>query len=238
MSGIRGDKRIDIGKNIIASYEEKGLKFEIIVDPDKSWEYRDGKDIDLSNVLIGYTIFEDVMRGERANVEDLIDIFGTDDVFKIADKILKEGNIQLTKERRKRLLEEKRKLLINYLIKNSIDPTKNLPHPPARIERAIEEAKVHIDPFLDIKKQAENVVSKISSIIPIRLEVLRIALKIPSKFSAKSYGIIEKYGTIEKDEWQKDGSWIVIVQLPSGLQQKLIDDMNNLTKGKFELKRL
>ncbi|MHA1268670.1 MAG: ribosome assembly factor SBDS [Candidatus Helarchaeota archaeon] len=238
MSGIRGDKRIDIGNNILVRYEKEGLKFEIIVNDTKAWDYREGKDIDITDVLVGYYIFTDALRGEKAIESDLNYIFGTDDVFKIADIILKEGEIQLTKERRKKLIEDKRKKIINYIVKNSIDPTKNLPHPPARIIRAMEEANIHIDPFMDVKKQAEDIVSKLTPIIPIRLEVLKIALKIPNKFASKSYGIVERYGIIEKDEWQKDGSWIVILQIPAGLQQKLIDDLNNLTKGKFNLKRL
>jgi ribosome maturation protein SDO1 len=238
LSGIRGDKRIDIGDNILASYEKEGYRFEIIVDPKKSWDYRETGDVDITEVLEGYIIFEDALRGRRASEDDLKYIFGTDEVFKIADIILKEGEIQLTTERRKKLVEEKKKDIIAYLVKNSIDPTKDLPHPPARITRAMEEANVQIDPWEDIRSQAERIVSEIASIIPIRLEVLKIALKIPSKFAAKSYGIVERYGTIEKDEWQKDGSWIVVIDIPAGLQQKLVDDLNNLTKGKFELVKM
>jgi len=238
LSGIRGDKRIDLGNNIIASYEEKGSRFEIIVDPNKSWEYKNGKDIDLADILAGYIIFEDATRGKKANEEDLKSVFGTDDVFKIADIILKKGKLQLTTERRRKMVEEKKKQIIDYLVKNGIDPTKNLPHPPARIIRAMEEARVHIDPWRSVEKQAEEIASKIAAIIPIRLEVLRLAIRIPSKFAAKAYGLIEKHARIEKDEWQTDGSWIAVIQIPAGLQQKMVDELNKFTKGKFELKRL
>ncbi|MBD3229465.1 MAG: ribosome assembly factor SBDS [Candidatus Lokiarchaeota archaeon] len=238
MSGIRGDKRIDIGDNIIAEYEQDGYTFEIIVHPEKSWAYREGKNVDITDVLEGYIIFEDARRGRKAMKDDLEYVFGTDEVFKIADQILKHGTIQLTTERRKKLVEEKKEDIIKYIVKNSIDPTKNTPHPPARIERAMEEANVQIDPWEDTKSQAEKIVSELTAIIPIRLEVLKIALKIPSKFASKSYSIVEKYGTIEKDEWQKDGSWIVVLEIPAGLQQKLLDELKSLTKGKFDLKRM
>nr|MDO8109303.1 hypothetical protein [Candidatus Sigynarchaeota archaeon] len=37
---MRGDKRMDFGKFVIASIKIASRKFEILVDPDKAWELK------------------------------------------------------------------------------------------------------------------------------------------------------------------------------------------------------
>ncbi|MFX1343276.1 MAG: SBDS family ribosome assembly factor, partial [Promethearchaeota archaeon] len=63
-------------------------------------------------------------------------------------------------------------------------------------------------------------------------------IKIPPDFAPKAYGIVERLGSIAKDEWQKDGSWITIVEVPGGLRGELIEALNNLTRGRAEIKIL
>ena len=54
MSAIRGDKRVDLGKHVIARLEKNKKRFEILVNPKKAWDYKEGKDIDIRDVLEGY----------------------------------------------------------------------------------------------------------------------------------------------------------------------------------------
>jgi ribosome maturation protein SDO1 len=70
------------------------------------------------------------------------------------------------------------------------------------------------------------------------MEIQQIAVKIPPDFAPKAYGIVERQGHIAKEEWQKDGSWIAIVEVPAGLRGELIDALNNLTRGRAEIKIL
>src|SRR5205823_4694282 len=84
-------------------------------------------------------------------------------------------------------------------------------------ELAIEEAKVHTDPFKPIEEQVKEVLDALRPLIPIRFEKVRIAVKLSAEDSAKSYGDIKGYGTILKEEWSPTGAWLGVVEMPAGL---------------------
>lgn len=238
MVGMRGRARLNLGDAVRARYEKDGERFEILVKPKEAWDFRDGEELDVRDILVGYIIFEDALRGKKATDESIQKIFGKLDTMDIAKQILIEGDIQLTTEQRRELVEEKRKQIITYIAHNSINPQTNLPHPPARIERAMEEVKVRIDPWRDVEEQAKDLVRDLEPILPIRLEKISFALKLPGKFQVKAYQILIRNGTITKDEWQADGKWIALVEMAAGIQPKVIDQLKKLTKGRLELKKL
>ncbi len=39
-----------------------------------------------------------------------------------------------------------------------------------------------------------------------------------------------------KEEWQKDGSWVVVVEMPGGLEQDFYDAINKVCHGNIESK--
>jgi ribosome maturation protein SDO1 len=233
---IRGEKWVDLSGTVIARLETHGERFELLVDPNKAWDYRRGQNVDLSEVLKSFDIFTDAHKGLKANESKLMEIFETTDINKIAPIILKKGFIQLTTEQRREILNNKKNQIINILTRNCINPQTGLPHPPARIERAMEEAKVPIDLWRSPEEQAKDVLKMIQSIIPIRMELLRLTVKFPPEFSGKGYSIVERFGTVTKDEWQSDGSWVATVEIPAGLRGKFIETLNNQTRGKAEVK--
>lgn len=233
---IRGDKWVDLGDTVIARLEIRGERFEILVDPNKAWEYRRGQKVDLAEVLKSFDIFDDAHKGLKATEGKLLEIFETTDINKIAPIILKKGFIQLTTEQRKEMINNKKMQIINILTRNCINPQTGLPHPPTRIERAMEEAKVSIDLWRSPEEQAKDVLKMIQSIIPIRMELLKLTVKFPPEFSGKGYSIVERFGTVTKDEWLSDGSWIATVEIPAGLRGKFIEAINNQTRGKAEVK--
>jgi ribosome maturation protein SDO1 len=238
MVGLRGDKRIDLGGAVVARLERNGEKFEVLVHPSLAWEFREGKEIDVREILVGYTIFEDAHRGKKASEETILQVFGDIDSLEIAKSILLEGEIQLTTEQRHKMVEEKRKQIITYIAQNAINPQTGLPHPPARIERALEEIRVVVDPWRNVEEQVKDLVKDLEPIIPIRLEKVSVAIKIPGKFQAKAYQILIRYGTITKEEWQANGNWIALVEMAAGMQPNVIDQLNKLTKGRVEVKKI
>ncbi|MFX1296191.1 MAG: ribosome assembly factor SBDS [Promethearchaeota archaeon] len=235
---IRGDKRIDIGDAVIARYETSGERFEILVQPDLAWDFREGKKIEIRDILVGYIIFEDALRGKKASDEAIQKIFGDLNSLEIAEKILQDGDIQLTTEQRRKMVEEKKKQIVTYISQNAINPQTGLPHPPIRIDRALEEIKVVIDPWRNVEDQVKDLIRDLEPIIPIRLEKIIFAVKLPGKFQAKAYQIIIRNGTITKDEWQPDGKWIALIEMAAGMQPKVIDQLSKLTQGRLEVKKL
>ena len=97
---------------------------------------------------------------------------------------------------------------------------------------------MNIDIIKNAEEQVDDVIKKIQAIIPIRMEQVEIAIKIPSSFTAKGYGIVAQLAQIKKEEWQSDGSWVSIINLPAGLQMELIDKLNKLTHGRVQTKLL
>ncbi len=236
---LRSDRRDDIFKEyVIARVEKSGEKFEILVKPEAVQKVRDGKDVDLLKELAIDEIFKDAHKGSKASEDKMVEFFGTTEPLAVAKQIIQRGEIQLTTEQRRQMLEAKRKQIVQYIAANAINPQTSTPHPPQRIENAMEEAKVHIDPFKPVEEQVKDVLDALRPLIPIRFEKVRIAVKLSAEDSAKSYGDIKGYGTILKEEWSPTGAWLGVVEMPAGLQTDFLERLNAKTKGNVETRIL
>jgi len=227
---------ISVEKAVIARLTKSGEKFEILVDPEKALDVKTGKEIALEELLASDEIYEDVKKGLRSSGENVNKAFGTNDLKKIVYTIIKEGDVQITTEQRKQMLEEKTKAIANIIAKRGVNPQTGLPHPAERILRAMEQAKVRIDLEKRIEEQIDEVLNTIQSIIPIKFERIQIAIKIPPSFAGKASNIVRSFGTLLKDEWAKDGSYICLIEIAAGIQQEVYDRLNNLTHGQVEVK--
>ena len=236
---LRSDRRDDIFKEyVIARVEKQGEKFEVLVKPDAVQKMRDGKHVDLMAELAIDTIFKDAHKGSKAPEEKMQEFFGSLEPLAVAKQIILHGEIQLTTEQRREMLENKRKQIVQYIAQNAINPQTSAPHPPQRIEIAMEEAKVHIDPFKSVEEQVKEVMDALRPLIPIRFEKARIAVRLSAEDSAKCYGDLKSFGTILKEEWSPTGAWIGVVEMPAGMQTDFFDRINGKTKGNAEIKVL
>src|SRR5437867_3569344 len=221
---LRSDRRDDIFKEyVIARIEKAGEKFEVLVKPDAVQRIRDGKEVDLLRELAIDEIFKDAHKGSKASEEKMMEFFGTTEPLAVAKQIVQRGEIQLTTEQRRQMLEAKRKQIVQYIAANAINPQTGAPHPPQRIENAMEEAKVHVDPFKSIEEQVKEVLDALRPLIPIRFEKVRIAVKLSAEDSAKAYGDLKSFGTILKEEWSPTGAWLGVVEMPAGLQTEFLE---------------
>ena len=227
---------ISVEKAVIAKLVKAGEKFEILVDPEKALEVKMGKDVPLDNLVATEEVYEDVKKGTRTSGDKINKAFGTNDINLIAKRIIKEGEVQLTTEQRREMLEEKTKAIASIISKRGINPQTNLPHPTDRILRAMDEAKVKVDLEKRVEEQVDSILNQIQKILPIRIERIQIAIKIPAAFSAKAGNIIRSFGTLLKEEWGSDGSLMSLIEIPAGIQQEVYDRLNNLTHGQVEVK--
>jgi len=227
----------NLDKAIIASYEKEGKRFELYVDPDAAYAYREGSKKDLKNILVAEEVYADAKKGERAKSEDVQKVFGTTDIFQILEFVLKNGEIQLTTEQRKRKVEEKYKQIVAILVREAIDPRTKAPHTQHRIETALEEARIHVDPWKDPREQLAEIVKAIRPLLPLKFDKIRIAVRIPAIYAQKSYGVLKSHG-IQKEEWASDGSLIAVVEIFGGMQGEFYDRLNKLTNGMVETKKL
>jgi ribosome maturation protein SDO1 len=223
-------------KFTIARITKGNDHFEILVKPQKALDYRAGKIAGITEVLASETIYSDANKGTRASEENLRKAFGTIDSLKIAETIMKTGTVQLTTEQRRKMVEDKRRQIIDFISRQSVDPKTNLPHPPMRIENAMEQIHYPIDPFKPVEEQARDIVKLLRPILPLKMEQVSVGLSIPAQYSAKAYGAIKGFGTIKREEWRADGSWYGVLEMPAGLYAPLLEKLGEVTKGNGEAK--
>lgn len=229
---------IPLDHAVVARLESHGERFEILVDPHNAALVRQGQPVEIEDVVAALNVFGNASKATRASDEALMKVFQTTDFDAVARKIIIKGEIHLTADQRKQMVEEKRRQVITFISRNAVNPQDGHPHPPARIERAMEEARVNIDPFKHVDEQVKETVKALRPLLPIRFEELRLAIKIPPDFAARSYGDIAAAATMEKDEWLKDGSWVCVVRIPAGIQTDFYDLINKLSKGEGQVKIL
>jgi len=210
--------------------------FEVLVKPEKAFDYRLGKVAAITEVLVTETIFSDASKGTRVAEENLRKAFGTTDGLKIAETILKKGTLQLTTDQRRKMTEEKRKQVIDFISRQAVDPRTNLPHPPLRIENAMEQIHYPIDPFKPVEEQAKDIIKLLRPILPLKIEQLAVGVTLPAQYSAKVYGTIKNFGAIRREEWRPDGSWYGVLEMPAGLYAPLLEKLGEITKGSGEAK--
>ncbi len=223
---------------VIARLESHGHDFEIILEADY---VNDGKAEGWSEILEhmpAEEIFIDARKGERVPAENMNEAFATESVKEIAINILKSGNVQLTTEQRRQMQDEKRKQVIAIIVREAMNPQTKTPHPPQRIENAMNEAGVHIDPMKPVAVQVKEVVELLRPLLPISFEKLKLAIKLNGDDYGKCYGDIKGMSKITKEEWTSDGSWVGVVDIPAGLQEELFRKLNEKTKGNVETKML
>lgn len=223
---------------VIARLKRGVETFEVLVDCDKALDYKNGKIKELKEVLAAEYIYKDAKKGLHASEHEMEKFFETKDVFKVASLIIKEGAIQLTKEYRNKLREEKRRRIIELIRLNAIDSKTGLPHPLIRIENAMDEARVNVDEFKSAEDQLQEIVSKLSEIIPIKFELKKFEVRVPAQFAGSCYGLLRRYGTLTHEEWGNDGSLKVVMEIPPGMTEEFFDQLNKLTHGEVETKDL
>ncbi|MBS7605186.1 MAG: ribosome assembly factor SBDS [Candidatus Bathyarchaeia archaeon] len=222
----------------IARINIGGENFEILVKPDPAFAFRSGKSISISDVLVVEEIFTDANKGQRASEKKLKEAFGTTDPVEIAKIILKRGVLQLTAQQRRQLIEDKRRQIIDFISRNAIDPRTKLPHPPTRIEQALEQVGFSVDPFKNVEEQVNEAIKALRKVLPISIERISVAVKISPEYSGKVYGALKSFGTIKSENWLTDGSLSVILEMPAGFYGPFLEKMGEITRGNVEVKIL
>ncbi len=229
---------VDIEEAIVGRFETRGETFEILIDPKIVKYLKEGKEVDVALHMAVDEIFKDARKGTKQSDEKLREIFGTTEVGEVAREIVRRGSVQLTTEQRHIMAETKRKQVAAIIARNAINPQTKTPHPLVRIEAAMEEARVRIDPLKSAESQVQEVLDALRPIIPIRFDSARIAVKLPGEDYGRCYEDILSLGHITKEEWLNDGSWVAVVELPAGLQTDLFEKLGHKTRGRAETKIL
>lgn len=213
-----------------------GDKFELLVKPDPALEYKLGKRADISSLLVSDEIYSDANKGSRASTEKLMKHFKTTDPVEVAKLIMTRGELNLTTDQRRKMVEEKRKQIVAYIHQSFVDPKTHVPHPVMRIEAAMEQARMNIDPHQRAEDQAKDVVDALRAILPLKSEVSKLIVRVPPQYAGQSYSVIKSTGDLKGEEWLSDGSLRVVIEMNAGIRGAFMDRLGSVTKGTAEVR--
>ena len=144
---------------------------------------------------------------------------------------MQKGVLNLTTDQRRKMVSEKRKQIITFIAKTFVDPRSHLPHPPLRIEQAMNDIRVSIDPFKNVEEQIKDIVENLRSIIPLKSENLLLEISVPAQYVAQSYSVLKSTGILKKENWQSNGSLKAILEIPAASRPNVLDRLGAITKG-------
>ncbi len=236
---------VSLDDAVVARLARFGTTFEILVDPDVTEkvvpDLQQEEEVDDAVILEHMAVddvFVDWSEGDRASTEQLEKGFETIDVATIARRILTEGDIQLTTEQRRKMYEQKQRRILEHITRHAWNPQTKTPHPRDRIERALDESGFKADPLRRVEDQVHEAMKRIRPLLPIALSEVRVAVRVPAEHTGTAYGVLRTLGEMRKEEWQDDGSLVVVLRIPAGAQTEVYDRLNTVTHGSVETRLL
>ncbi|WP_159900492.1 ribosome assembly factor SBDS [Salinirussus salinus] len=227
---------ISLDEAVTARLESHGERFEVLVDPDAALAIKRGEfEGDLEDVIAAEDVFEDASSGDRPAENALEEVFGTTDPLEVIPEVIREGEIQITADQRREMQEQKRRQLINQITRNAVNPQMDdAPHPPERIESALEETDFRVDPMEPVESQVDDALDALRPVIPIRFDTVTVAVQLPPDYAGSGQAKVREFGDLEREEWQSDGSWVGVLQFPAGMQNDFYDLVNEVSSGEAE----
>jgi len=227
---------ISLDEAVTARLESHGARFEVLVDPDAALAIKRGEfDGAIEDVIAAEDVFENASRGDRPAESDLEEVFGTTEPLEVIPEVIRQGEIQITAEQRREMQDQKHRKLVDTIVRNAVNPQMDdAPHPPERIESALEEAGFSVDPMEPVQEQVDDALDALRPVIPIRFDEVAVASRVPPEHAGSAQAQIREFGDLEREEWQSDGSWIGVVRFPAGLQDEFYNLVNEVSSGEAE----
>lgn len=214
--------------NTTARIKKGGKHFEILVDMEEAMKVRKGEPgANLGAAVLTEAIFHNLKAGEHVSDNDLDIAFGTTDVDKVSEKIIKEGEVVRTAESMKADQDAKYKQVVDFLVKNAVSP-EGRPYTPDRFMKALSEAHVNVK-NKPIESQVEEIIDQLSKVLPIKIEMKKVKLIIPAIHTGKAYGIAKEF--MVKEDWKNNGDLEIVVEMPAALIFDFYDKINSATQG-------
>lgn len=212
--------------------------FEILVEPDLAKEAKlEGKDHEIQRMLFVQEIFTDAGEGERASVDEIEKEFGTRQVMEAAEEIFEKGDMQLTTEQKAEIREDKWKQLVNMIARRVQNPRTGNPHPPDRVENALDEAGFDVQWDSDMEEEFEDAIDELRPIIPISLDEKTVAIRIPVDNAGKAYDKLQQAADIDEEQWGNE-YFTAKVTMPAGVLEELREKLQDMTSGQTEMKEV
>jgi len=218
-------------KLTVIRYSINDQNFEILVNPDKALEYKLSKKGEMNKIIAIEEIFVDSTKGLRASNEKMKKHLGTSDTIEGTKIILEKGTLQLTTEQRKKMISEKKRRVVQIISNSFVDPKTHIPHPPIRIEQAMQQARINVDPYKDEEEQITKIVDELRKIIPMSSETTTLDIKVPAQFASQCISLLKNSCDIKNERWSEDGKYTSQIEISAATKTNLLEKLNSITKG-------
>eukprot|EP01084_Bolivina_argentea_P155365 270745_1 len=217
----------------IVRYQQGKTKFEILTKKGAVLKYRQKK-LGLQYVLMIDTIYTKVSQGKIAKSSELKRVFGTTDFNECVNKILENGDLNLSSSERKDKSNSKLNEVVYYITKNYINPLSNIPHPRDRILNCMKECGIKINTTKSTKTQALNAIKKMrGKLFFTKAHMLTVNLTIKYKYDINKIGqMINKItsGASYQQKWNDKGC-VFVLEMSKGDLEDLGNKLNKVTNG-------
>ncbi len=140
----------------IVRLKKGGKRFEIACYKNKVREWRTGVETDLDEVVQIENVFVNVSKGQAAPSEDLQKAFGTTEVPKIIQEILKKGELQVGEKERQHELSNTWKDIATQVAEKCVDPGSQRPYTVGMIEKAMHDVHYSVKTGRSAKQQVSQ----------------------------------------------------------------------------------
>jgi ribosome maturation protein SDO1 len=212
----------------LVRYRTGKLTFETMVDLDSAIKLKRGEDVSMGDVIRDNNIYTDQKKGMIAGGDELMNTFGSTELNVIVEQLVKKGQIEVTQEFRDEALENRRKQIVDFLVRNAVDAQSGRPFTPDTIDNAIMNAGCKIE-NKSVEDQISRIVDSLRSVLPIKIETKKIKVTVPAIHTGKVYGLLQEYK--ESENWLSNGDLQINLNIPVGIQMEFYDKLNGVTHG-------
>ena len=82
---------------------------------------------------------------------------------------------------------------------------------------------------------ANEALDKLRPLLPIRMEHVKVRVKVEAAQYPRIISDIKAAGKILEEDWGSDGTWSGLVEIPGGVQTDLQEKLKNKTHGQAEV---
>ena len=196
----------DKNTKFIIRYKKNGSTFEMYVDNFENLQkFQNGEEIDIYDIIFDTDIYLDIKKAKRITNDEIVKSFEDKSENEIISEILKKGDCQIPTEFLNKKRDEVLSKIIQYIVDTCKNPQLNTKYTPSTIESEIKKISFSINPDMDYIHQAEELIKKLQSKMPIKISKKNVLMTIPSKYSNKFLGEFRKFGRITKEIWDNHG---------------------------------
>ncbi|EJT98957.1 Shwachman-Bodian-diamond syndrome protein [Dacryopinax primogenitus] len=223
----------------VVRLKKGGKRFEIACYKNKVQEWRSGVETNLDDVLQISNVFINVSKGQAAKSDDLEKAFGTTELDKIVNEILKKGELQVGDKERAHELGNLWKDIATKVAEKVVDPSTQRPYPVGMIEKGMTEAGFSVKQGKGAKSQVLECIRQLQekSSLPVQRVRMRVRVTMPAKDEKRlKEKIVEAAESVEDEDWGDE--WEVILIIDPGQFKVLNELLANDLKGKGRIETM